>query len=47
MFNLSIFTFLEEFFFVKKNEVSFEIFENIFIFEMKISKLMNYLLDMC
>jgi hypothetical protein len=47
MLKFSIFTFLEDFFFVKKIEVSFEIFENILIFEMKISKLMNYLVNMC
>jgi hypothetical protein len=35
MLNFSTFIFLEEIFFVKKNEVSFEMFENILIFEMK------------
>jgi hypothetical protein len=47
MLNFSTFIFQEENFFVKKNEISFEMFQNILIFEMKISKLMNYLVDMC
>jgi hypothetical protein len=34
--------FLERFCFVKKNEMSFGIFENILLFEIKISKLNHY-----
>jgi hypothetical protein len=45
MLNFSNFAFLEEQIFVKENEGSSGVFENILFFEMEISNLFNYLAD--
>ncbi len=45
MLNFSNFAFLEEQIFVKENEGSSGVFENILFFEMESSKLFNYLAD--
>jgi hypothetical protein len=45
MINFSNFAFLEEQIFVKENEGSSGVFENILFFEMEFSKLFNYLAD--
>lgn len=45
MLNFSNFAFLEEQIFVKENEGSSGVFENVLFFEMESSKLFNYLAD--
>jgi hypothetical protein len=45
MLNFSNYAFLEEQIFVKENEGSSGVFENVLIFEMESSKLFNYLAD--